>query len=185
MNNIQKKLIGSLGIALIILILFVILVILPLIGKIKQSAQEYLTNQEILAQLDQREFLFKDLEKSYQGKKDQLSIIEGTFLGQEEIVGFISTLEDIAQQTGNVFEIKTAQSYAPADDEDGETFLGLSIFLWGDFEELLAFLANLEDSPYPPYRLLEIDSLSIHRLEGDDVQDGDLETVLGIKIYTQ
>jgi len=185
MNNSQKKLIGSLGIALVILVLFVYFIIFPLVGKIKESSQKYLINQEILAQLDQKEFLFNDLGKSYQEKQDQLSMIEGTFLKQKETVGFISDLEEIAQRTGNVFEIKTAQSHTPRDDQTGGNFLSLNISLWGDFNGLLEFLANLEDSPYPPYRLLEIDSLSIHRLEGDDVKDGDLETFLGIKIYIQ
>ncbi|MBU1291984.1 hypothetical protein KKH07_00625 [Patescibacteria group bacterium] len=185
MNDSQKKLIGSLGIALVVLVLFIYFVISPLIGKIKESSQEYLVNREILAQLDQKEFLFNDLGKSYQEKQDQLLMIEGTFLKQEETVGFISDLEKIAKQTGNIFEIKTAQSYIPSDDEIGGTFLSLNISLWGDFNDLLEFLANLEDSPYPPYRLLEIDSLSINRLEDDDFNDGDLETILGIKIYTQ
>jgi hypothetical protein len=192
MNPLQKKLFVSLGIGLVVLALFVWLAILPLIEKIKQLSQEYLTNQEILAKLDQREFLFKDLERSYQERQDQLSIIKGTFLTQGETVGFISTLEEIAEKTGNIFEIKTAKSFTSSSEENGETFLSLRISLWGDFESLLLFLANLEDSPYPPYRLLEIDSLSINRLteEGADkviprFKIGDLETVLGIKIYTK
>jgi len=182
MNLISKKIISSSLIALIVLILFIWLAIFPLIDKIKQLSQEYLNKQEILVQLDLREFLFKDLEKSYEDKKDQLANIEGTLLTEQETVGFISTLEDIADRTGNDFEIRTAKSFS---EEGEEKFLSLNISLWGDFERLIIFLANLEDSPYPPYRLLEIDSLSIHRLEGEDVKDGSIETILGIKIYTQ
>ncbi len=182
MNPISKKLIGSSVIALIALSLFIWLAIFPLLGKIKELSQEYLDKQEILAQLDQREALFRDLENSYEDKKEELDNIEGTLLTESETVGFISTLEDIAYTTGNDFEIRTAKSFS---EEGEEKFLSLTISLWGDFESLLVFLANLEDSPYPPYRLLEIDSLSIQRLEGDDVRDGDLETIVGIKIYTR
>lgn len=182
MNSIQKKLIGSIIIILIILSLFIWLAILPFINKIKQLSYEYLNKQEILVQLDQREFLFRNLENSYKEKKEDIDNIEGTLLTEKETVGFISTMENIADQTGNDFEIKTAKSFS---EEGEEKFLSLNISLWGDFESLLIFLANLEDSPYPPYRLLEINSLSIHRLEGDDVIDGDLETILGIKIYTK
>jgi hypothetical protein len=192
MNPLQKKLFGSLGISLVILAFFVWLAVLPLAEKIKQLSQEYLTNRETLAKLDQREFLFKDLERNYQERQGQLSVIKGTFLAQEETVGFISTLEEIAEKTGNIFEIKTAKSFTSSSGENGETFLSLRISLWGDFESLLLFLANLEDSPYPPYRLLEIDSLSISRLSGENIdkissrlREGDLETVLGIKIYTR
>jgi len=181
----KKKIIGSLGISLIIICLFSWLVTLPLLTKIKQLSQDYLISQETLAKLDQRDFLFRDLERSYQSKQEQLANIERAFLTQKETVGFIATLENVAQATDNIFEIKTAETFTNDEEENGEAFLSLNISLWGDFESLLLFLANLEDSPYPPYRLLEIDSLSIYRLEGDNVRSGDLETILGIKIYTQ
>jgi len=180
MDSSQKKFIGSLGIALVVLILFILLVVLPLVGKIKQLAQEYLVNQEILTKLDQREYLFKDWEKDYQEKQDQLLMIEKIFLSQEEVVSFISTLEDVAQQTGNVFEIKKAQSYTSPVEENGEIFLSLQISLQGSFNNLLLFLANLENSPYPPYRLLEIDKLSVSQLK-----QGDLNTTLEVKVFTQ
>ena len=182
MNSLQKKLIGSIIIVLIILVLFVWLAVSPLVGKIKQLSKDYLTKKEVLAQMDQREFLFKDLEESYQSIEDELLIIEGAFLDQEEIVGFISDLEFIAKTTGNIFEITTVMS-SPVDEEGNEEkFLSLNISLWGNFESLLLFLSNLEDSPYPPYRLLEIDRLSINRLEDED---GNLETNLRIKVYTK
>lgn len=182
MNLISKKLIGFSSISLIVLALFIWLAIFPLFGKIKELSQEYLKSQEVMVRMDQREFLFRDLEKSYQEKKEELDNIEGTFLTEKETVGFISTLEEIAYQTGNDFEIRTADFFAP---EEQDKFLSLTISLTGDFESLLLFLANLEDSPYPPYRLLELDSLLIHRLEGDDVRDGDLETTLSVKVYTK
>jgi len=160
----QKKLIGSLGISLLILIIFIQLVAFPLIVKIKNTSQEYLTNQGILTALHQKETLFRELEKTYQEREDDLLMIEDTFLKTEEAVGFISTLEDIAQQTGNAFEIKTVSSFAPLPEEEGDSFLVLRISLWGDFSSLLSFIASLEDSPYPPYRLIEVDSLNIKRL---------------------
>jgi len=187
----QKKLIGSLGISLLILIIFIQLVAFPLIVKIKNTSQEYLTNQGILTALHQKETLFRELEKTYQEREDDLLMIEDTFLKTEEAVGFISTLEDIAQQTGNSFEIKTVSSFAPLPEEEGDSFLVLRISLWGDFSSLLSFIASLEDSPYPPYRLIEVDSLNIKRLGKLDLANlssslrtGDLETIVGIKIYT-
>ncbi len=188
----QKKLFASLGIGLIVLILFIYLIAFPLIVKIKTASQEYLTNQEILAVLSQKEVLFKEIEKTYQERENDLAIIEDIFLETEEAVGFISTLEEIAQQTGNFFEIKTVDSFTPPAEEEGSAFIVLRISLWGDFSSLLAFMANLEDSPYPPYRLIEVDSLNIKRLESSNLvnlssnlSEGDLETIVGIKIYTQ
>jgi len=57
---------------------------------------------------------------------------------------------------------------------------------------MLDFMSNLENNPYPPYRLIEIESLNIKRLGEKslvrlerDLPIGDLETVLEIKIYVQ
>lgn len=187
----QKKLFGSLGISLLILILFIYLIAFPLIDKIKANSQEYLDNQSILTILHQKEALFKELEKTYQEREDDLLMIEDAFLKTEEAVGFISTLENIAKETGNVFEIKTVNSFTPLPDEEGDSFLVLRISLWGGFSNLLSFIASLEDSPYPPYRLIEVDSLNIKRLGKIDLANlsynlkiGDLETIVGIKVYT-
>jgi hypothetical protein len=194
MFSLQRKFILFSCTSLIALALLIGLAVLPLINKIRAFSQEYLANQATLAELDQKEFLLKELEEYYQEKQTDLSALEGVFLDSREAVGFISTLETIAAETGNIFKIKTAKSFTPsAEEENGErSFLSLRISLWGDFKSLLLFLANLEDSPYPPYRLLEIDNISITRLNeknmtglSSSLREGDLETVLGIKIYTK
>jgi len=186
----QKKALFISGVSLVVLVLLVWLVFLPLINKIRAASLEYLSNQETLKRLDQRESLFKELEEYYQEKESDLKLIEGVFLDQDEAVGYISTLETIAEQTDNDFEIKTASAFGSAEGE--EYFLALRISLWGSFSGLLEFIANLEDSPYPPYRLIEISNLTINRIGPGKIamsesgpKTGDLETQLVIKIYTQ
>lgn len=190
----QQKLIIFLALSLVVLILFVRLVILPLVNKVRDASQEYLAGQASLVELSYKESLLKELEKDYQEKQADLAKIEGVFLGSNEAVGFISDLEKIAQQTGNIFEIKTAGTSESA--EAGQSFLTLRISLWGNFNNLLSFLASLEDSPYPPYRLVEIDSLNIRRIGETGpsglnpaltslLSEGDLETIIGLKIYTR
>ena len=185
----QKKLILSFCSGLIVLLLFIWLAIYPLVDKVRTVSQEYLSNQEILNKLDQRESLAKELEESYQERKVDLEAIARVLLGSEEIVGFISNMETIAQKTDNYFEIKAVSPYTPLTEEE-KAFLNFRIFLWGDFPGLLSFLANLEDSPYPPYRLVEIDNLTIRKLTRAslaqfDLKESDLETILDVKIYTQ
>ena len=175
----QRKLILSFFLGLIILILFIWLVIYPLVDRIRIASQEYLSNQEILNKLDQRESLARELEEGYQERKVDLEAIAKVLLGPEEIVGFISNLETIAQETDNNFEIKAVSPHAPSTEEE-KAFLSFRISLWGDFPSLLYFLANLEDSPYPPYRLVEIENLAVREL-----REGGLETILDVKIYTQ
>jgi len=188
----QKKLILFSGLGLIGLFLFGWLGAYPLFNKIRAASQEYLSNQETLIKLNQRESLAKELEKDYQEREDDLAELAEVLLTSEETVGFISNLEIITQKTNNFFEIKTISPYAPLTDDEERPFLNFQISLWGDFGSLLLFLANLENNPYPPYRLVEIDNLTIQRLAVKDLarfdfplKAGDLETILSIKIYTQ
>ncbi len=189
--SLQKKIILFTCLGLISLFLLGWLGIFPLLDKIKALSQEYLSNQEILIKLNQRESLAKELQRNYQEREVDLKEIARVFLGSEETVGFISNLETIAQQTNNFFKIKAISPYTPLTDKE-RPFLDVQIYLWGDFSSLLIFLANLEDNPYPPYRLVEIENLSIKRLAAKDLvrfdfplEEGDLETILSIKIYTQ
>lgn len=170
--------------------LFVGLVIFPFIGKVTKASQEYLTNQEILAELDQRELLSKQLEKEYRQKEADLKDLNRALLSAEETVGFISNLEAIARKTNNFLEIKSVS----ADDSSNskESFLNFRISLWGNFSSLLLFLANLEDNPYPPYRLVEIKDMTVRRLTAESLskfdfplKEGDLESILNVRVYTQ
>lgn len=189
--SLQKKLILFICLGLISLFLLGWLGVFPLFNKIKGLSQEYLSNQEILIKLNQRESLAKELQNDYQEREADLTEMVSVFLSSEEMVGFISNMETIAQQTDNFFEIKAISPYIPLADEE-MPFLNFQIFLWGDFSSLLLFLANLENNPYPPYRLVEIENLTIKRLAAKDLvrfdfplKEGDLETILSIKIYTQ
>lgn len=185
----QKRILFFLVLDVIILVIFIWLAAFPLFGEVRNASQELLLNQKTLVNLDWREPLTKELEKKYQERQTELLALDEAFLNTTEAVGFISTLERIAQETGNIFEIKTVKSFAPSIEE--ETFLIFRITLLGDFSSLLLFLANLEDNPYPPYRLIEIESLTIRRIGGrgltlePKMKEGDLETTLGVKIYTQ
>jgi len=185
----QKRILFFLVLDIIVLVIFIWLAAFPLVGKIRSASQEFLLNQKALVNLDWRESLTKELEKKYQERQTELHALDEAFLDTAEAVGFISTLERIALETGNIFEIKTVKSFVPSIEE--EAFLVFRISLLGDFPGLLLFLANLEDNPYPPYRLIEIESLTIRRIGGrglifrPQLEEGNLETVLGIKIYTQ
>jgi len=186
----QKKVVSLLVFGSVILVAFAFLAVVPLLNGIFERGQEYITNQKFLAQLIRKESLFKDLEYGYQEKEEVLSAIRRAFLSKEEIVGFISTLEKLAEQTDNVFEIKTVASSVPnAQQNKGEyPYLVLRVSLWGNFKSLLLFLANLEDSPYPPYRLLAIEGINIKRIKiSKSVESigASLETILTIKVYTQ
>jgi len=162
----------------------------PLIMKIRVMSADYSKNKEILFKLDQRETLVKNIEAEYQNKEDDLKNVEFAFIGPEETVGFIYTLEKLARETNNVFEIKTVSPFNPLKQEQ-TPFIGFRISLWGGYNSLLNFVASLEDTPYSPYRLIEIESLNIKRLsdplakQGVALSTSDIETTLNIKIFTK
>jgi len=189
---IQRKLLATLIISLIIIIFFICLIVFPLIDKIEENSEEYLSNQEIINRLDKREYMYKKLQKSYDEKDNELLVTEKILINDEETAGFIFILEKLAEQTNNVFEIKTASSFSPSEEKEAIPFLSLKISLFGNFSNMLDFLSNLEDNPYAPYRLIEINGVNIKRLIEknlvnleESISVGDLETVLDIKVYTQ
>lgn len=186
----QKKILLHLIVVLAVLLALIWLAVVPLMMKIREASANYGRNKEILLKLDQQEILVKNIEMGYQDKREGLKNIEDIFLGPEETVGFIYALEKLAQETNNVFEIKTVSPFNPQKQEES-AFIGFRISLWGDYNGLLRFVAGLENTPYPPYRLVEIEGLNVRRLSDSlTKQDvvlsaGDIETVLNIKIFTK
>ena len=166
-------------IGIIILAIIVYFLILPLVNKIKTTSQKYLANQEALLRLEKRGLIIADLKKAYQEKETDLARVKEAFLALKETVGFISTLENIALQTENKFEIQIIKPLAKKEKEEFPS-LDFRISLEGSFNSLLKFIANLENSPYPPYRLISLEDLTIKRIEARGIQSS-----FNIKIYTQ
>ncbi len=191
MTYLAKKIYACLMISGLILAALIWFLVLPIIDKINQLSENYLENQQKIENLDKQVILFQELKKNYLEKENRFLEIEQIYLPEKETIGFISDLEAIANQSGNYFEIKTASAFSTEEVEE-KSFLSLSISLWGDFNSLLEFLANLEDSPYPPYRLTEIDRISMQKigergLTNEEISVGpdDLETILDIKVYME
>ncbi|OGZ32300.1 MAG: hypothetical protein A3H00_03055 [Candidatus Portnoybacteria bacterium RBG_13_40_8] len=185
----SKKFFAILALGFIILAVFIWLFILPLLNKIKIVSQKYLDNQEIILKFKDRNSAIKDLKENYPGEKNDLSEVKGAFLPKEEAVDFISTLETIAKRTNNIFDIQLAKP--PAGKEKISSF-DFRISLWGSFNNLLDFIANLENEPYPPYRLIGLENLTIKRLTDNDLETleiglapGAIQSVLSVKIYIQ
>jgi len=189
---IQRKILALSIIYLIIFVFFIFLIIFPLINKIKENSEEYLSNQEIINRLDNREYMYKKLQKNYNEKNSELLITEKILISDEEIAGFIFALERLAEQTNNLFEIKTANSFVLSEEKEEIPYLSFKILIFGNFSNMIDFLSSLEGNPYPPYRLVEVSGVNIKKLEEKNLVNldgslsvGDLETVLDIKVYTQ
>lgn len=187
--SIQKKIIIGVSLSLLVLILYSVFGVFPFLKKISDLSGDYVESKKKVAELDKRRSLFKELEANYNKNKKSLLKIEGALLKQKETVGLVSTLENIAEQSGNEMQINRAQPYIPSEKEkDKLPYLDLAMELSGSFNSLLTFLAYLEDSPYPPYRLIEIENLQIHKIkkkESEATGSDELKATLKIKVYTK
>jgi len=153
-----------------------------LVKKIENLSKEYTDGQAMLVQIQQKELLLERQKQLFEKAQAKLSRTEKSFLKSEDLVNFIASLEKIAGDNNIKFEIKSVSS--PEKDKQYFTF---SIRIRGSFPNILRFLFALENTPEPPYRLTEIKSITIKRInppEGAEVRAIEVEGILEMRIYT-
>jgi len=202
----QKKMVISIVGHLLFLILIVFFVCLPLVYMIGKLSDQYLSDKEKLVRLSQGDNLIKKLEKDLSDNQDKLDKIDTIFLDPDEIVGLMNDLEKIADKTNNVFklqsisepvkQIKETTAGEEEKQEKQKPMISFQLSLTGKYVDLIRFVANLEDTPYPPYRLIKIDDISIKgvlseslpgllNIAGPSLASNSVNSILNIKIYTQ
>lgn len=160
----KQKFYFGLGITLTILAVFVFGAIFPLIGKVQSASRAYLEGNKALLALEKEIREVKYLEKRYEEIKNIPLQLETFFLDEAEILGFITSLEKMAEETNNSLEIKEVS----VAKENG--IIKFQLLLSGSFSNLTHFLMGLENVPYPPYRLVEVENLNITGASSDNVQ---------------
>ncbi len=173
--NQRQKFYLDLGIILIIVATIVFCVISPLLGKIGAASRDYVEGEKTIALLEGESMEVKSLEKTYQEIKKTFLELQTIFLDSEETIGFITSLERLTTTTQNTIEIKGV-STSPEGD-----FINFQISITGSLSSLIYFLAAIENTPYPPYRLVEIENINISK----STQGSSMQTNLEIKVYTK
>ncbi|MEK7627638.1 MAG: hypothetical protein AAB397_03590 [Patescibacteria group bacterium] len=93
-----------------------------------------------------KEEYLQDLRADYELAKDNVVFLKDSFLGDDSAIDFIQEIEKISLRTGNKEEIKIT---APREKKDGNLgSVGFQVFLYGDFNGLMNFLAELENGKY-------------------------------------
>jgi len=172
--NPKQKFYFSIVIVFVILALIVFAVIFPLIGKIRTSANNYLEGKKTLLVLEANIKDVKSLEKKYQEVKDTFAKLETAFLDPAETLGFITSLEKLAEETGNSFAIEKVNIAS-----EGK-FINFQVSLSGDFSSLVNFLIGLENTPYPPYRLVGVENIDIRK-----ISDVNVGANFNVAVYTK
>ncbi len=190
---VSNKKIYSLGIISIVIIIGFIFGLILLINKTLSLSQEYKELKSEIFQIENRISASQEEKKAYQNLQPIFSQIEEMFISSEETVNFIANLEKIAQSTNNTIKILKITSR-----EDKNPYFEFQFSLRGDFSSFSRFLAAIENTPYSPYRLTEIENFSIQRVETTSIPPiigipstttagtvGYLKSTLTLKVYKQ
>lgn len=173
--NIRQKIYLATGLALIIVILLFWGVVKPLLLEIQiTSTSVKERNEKLLILTRTNQDYLKQLESDYNDIKEDISLIKSGFLDVDKVVDFFIYLENIAFNTSNELEI------------EAKDFPVFTLYLLGDFPNLMKFLGWLENSKY----FVDLDLIQIKRfaekglsLEEEAVSIGNIKTTLKIKTY--
>lgn len=175
----QKK-INS--VKIILIIIFIIITsasIFPLLKEIKNISDKYIEGSNKMEEIDKKIEMTNSQEKDLEIATAGSSKIEKAFLEQrqEKIAEFISSIENVAKETGVSFRVQSATSPTKT-----TPYLTFQVHLKGGFQNLLRFIAALGDSPEGFYRLIEIRRINMRRIGEEGTE---LESNLEMRVYTE
>lgn len=137
--------------------------------------------------LPAKEAYLRDLLDDYALVKDNITFLRNSFLVGDTAVDFIKEIEEISLRTGNTEEIRIT---IPQIEKDGDLgYIEFQVFLYGSFDGLMDFLAELEDGRYQA----AVVGLKITKAGKNDIlynQDlvagieaADIRSILDIRVY--
>lgn len=126
-------------------------------------------------------------QKSLDEVGPQIDTLNQSLINKDEPIDFINTLENLARDTDNIFEINLTNSQA--DPKKKEDALFFQIKLAGSFSNAMHFLNYLENMKYRA----QIQSLDISKTgtivfessENKEIPPGSVYTTIGLKAFTQ
>lgn len=194
--SVKKNFYLTLILAGVILTVAAVGVVLYLFLSIKEVSFDYAQSQKELLTLQKKGVLIKEFEKELESIQSDWPKIEAVFLQEKDILGFVETLEMLAEKTKNRHSIniigtppaKAAMSEAKADE--APSFFVFRINLLGSLSSLFDFLNYLENQPI----YLSVEDVQLVRSEGGlagfdktavPLAPGDVSAVLTIKVFAR
>lgn len=171
--NIKQKTCLASGLLIIVIVLLVSLIVNPLLKEIKETSSLVKTNQEKLLLLKGADHKYlEQLKKEYEEIKNDILLVNSSFLEINQVVDFIMELEDFASTSSNRLEIKKVD------------YPAFNFQLIGSFSNLMRYLGWLENSKY----FINIKSIQIGRVgeriflfEGEPVLSGSVRSILEVE----
>lgn len=171
-------------------------VVLYLFFNITEVSSDYVESQKELLILQKKGVLIKEFETELESIKSDWPKIEEAFLQEKDILGFVETMEKLAETTKNRHSIniigtppaKAAPGEAKADE--APSFFVFRINLRGSLSSVFDFLNYLENQPI----YLSVEDIQLVRSEGGlagfdktavPLAPGDVSAVLTIKVFAR
>lgn len=187
--SIKKKFYFILGLACVILTAAAVGVVFYLFLSIKEVSFDYAQSQKELLTLQKKGVLIKEFERELESIQSDWPKIEAVFLQEKDILGFVETLEKLAEKTKNHHSINIIGTPSAKADE-APSFFVFRINLWGSLSSVFDFLNYLENQPI----YLSVEDVQLVRSEGGlagfdktavPLAPGDVSAVLTINVLAQ
>lgn len=135
-----------------------------------------------------KEIYLRDLRADYALAKDNIVTLQNSFLIGNAVIDAIREIEKISARTDNTEEIKIT---APQIKKEGDlNSIGFQVFLYGDFNGLVDFLAELENGKYQTVvtglRVMKVDKNSTVYNQNQivNIEAVDIRSILDMQVYT-
>lgn len=173
----KNKISLTIAVFILLIILMVVFGISPLYQKIKSNSEEVLFQKQKMATLESKISNLEKFRIIYKNLEDISIKIDGLFPDPEVPVGFITFLEETAEDS-QVY-IKISPTALAKSKEDPWPSLGFRIISRGPFPNFLKFLEKLENSQY----LIEFQNLNVNKQGG--TAGGGVAASLLVKVFTK
>lgn len=144
--NLKNKIILSLASFLVFIFIVIYFVIIPSIRDIKNIRDEIEAQRVDLERRYVKGQSLRNLSEKLQKAEEKIHVLDQVFIGKEEGLEFVTTLEGIAGKNGVSQKINLLPSLAA--DNGYYQLVPLQLFPQGNFNQLMNYLVGLETLNY-------------------------------------
>lgn len=144
--NLKNRIIITITIILILMVAITYLIVIPTLSEIKKMGSEIEAQRIDLEKKYVKGQSLKKLSENLKKIEPNLFVFDQIFINQGRALEFITTLEEIAGRH-NVTQ-KLSLMTEKSDKSNGYTKTPLNFITEGDFKDIMAYLADIENLNY-------------------------------------
>lgn len=140
-------------------------------------SREYAGNRLELNELEQKADLRQGLKKEFETVRSTVATINDGLLDQDNALSFLESVEAIARDTQNTYEVISVQEVRNPQKKFIEAIV-FNMELEGDFNNVLRFFRRVNELPY----IMNITQLSVEAIQESPGNVGEQETRVSTKV---